>query len=115
MTVTADEVVEQMRTLVIDNMGDRAPGETIQSCLDAAARRLGISYARAWSYWYGRVRRVPAEEYENARRRALENERLKLEQLRQEIAEREQRIAQMDAEARAVLGAKMRRVAGRED
>ena len=118
MTVTADDVVDEMRSLVVANMGDRAPGETIQRCLETAARNLGISYARAWSYWYRRVRKVPAEELENARIRNLENERRHIARLRQEIAERENRIAQMQVAARkdsTDVGARSRRIAGRED
>lgn len=83
--VTADDVVSEVRTTVRDTVGPRPPGETIERAIERAAHRLGISYARAWSYWYGRVRHVPAEELLNIRVRAEARRKKRIVELEEEI------------------------------
>jgi hypothetical protein len=82
---TADDVIAEVRTTVRDTVGPRSPGETIERALERAAHRLGISYSRAWSYWYGRVRLVPAEELLNIRARAEARRRERIVELEEEI------------------------------
>ena len=84
------QVLEEVRTTVRDTVGPRSPGETIERALERAAHRLGISYARAWSYWYGRVRQVPAEELLNIRARAEARRKERIDELREEIRRLEQ-------------------------
>lgn len=83
---TADEVMSEVRTAVRDTVGPRSPGETIERSIERAAFRLGISYSRAWAYWYGKVRNVPADEYLNIRARAEARRRERIVELQAEIA-----------------------------
>lgn len=84
--VTADEVVREMRGSLIEVAGSRAPGETIERWLERAARRLGITYARASNYWHCRVRRVDAAEYLTIQRRAQAHALQRIKNLRAELA-----------------------------
>ena len=113
MNAVADSLPEKMRALVVLEMGDRKPGETYDRCFERAATALGITHSLVWRLWHRRAKRIDDRQYEEARKRALENERHRLVQLRQEIAEREKRIAQMEGETRADVAAYLRRVAGR--
>lgn len=83
--VTAHDVVAEVRTTVRDTVGPRFPGETIERALERAATRLGISYSRAWAYWYGKVRQVPAEELLNIRARAVARRKERVIELEEEI------------------------------
>lgn len=86
--VTADDIRAQVRTLMVDVGGPRRPGETMQRWIDRAGRAIGLTYARAYSVWYGRVISLAAEEIDNIRRRAW--------------VSLEQAEARADAEAAAV-------------
>ena len=58
----------------------------MERAIERAAHRLGISYSRAWAYWYGKVRQVPADEYLNIRARAEARRRERIGELQAEIA-----------------------------
>ena len=98
--VTADEVRDMVRTAVRDTVADerkdRGPGETIERCLEYAARQLGTTYARAWALYYGRARQIPAEEFLNIQRRRAAQKQRRLDYLRAELARVEAEIAQED-------------------
>lgn len=83
---TADQVMSEVRTAVRDTVGPRSPGETMERAIERAAFRLGISYSRAWAYWYGKVRNIPADEYLNIRARAEARRRERIVELQAEIA-----------------------------
>jgi len=83
---TADEVMAEVRTAVKDTVGPRSPGETMERALERAAYRIGISYSRAWAYWYGKVRQIPADEYLNIKARAAARRRERIVELQAEIA-----------------------------
>ena len=85
MQATADDVMREVRSAVVDT-AKCSPGETVQRRLEQAAYRLGISYSRAWAYWYQKVRNVPAEEYLQIKGKADAVRRRRIEELRQEIA-----------------------------
>lgn len=84
--VTADGVLHEMRSALVQVAGSREPGETIERWLERAARRLGIPYARAFNYWHRRVRRVDAVEYLAVQRRAKAHASARIEELRAELA-----------------------------
>ena len=84
--VSPDDVVDEMRTLLVQEMPDRSPGETITRCLETAAYRLGISFSRAQSYWWRKVRLVPAQEADLMRARAREARLRKIEELERQLA-----------------------------
>ena len=84
--VSADDVVDEMRSLLVQEMPDRSPGETITRCLETAAYRLGISFSRAQSYWWRKVRLVPAQEADRMRTRAREARQRKIEELEATLA-----------------------------
>jgi hypothetical protein len=58
----------------------------MERTIERAAHRLGISYSRAWAYWYGKVRNVPADEYLNVKARADARRRERIVELQAEIA-----------------------------
>lgn len=81
--VTADDIRTQVKDLMRDVGGPRRPGETMERWIDRAGRSLGLSFARSYSVWYGRVCRLGADEIDNIRRRAW----LSLEQVEARAAE----------------------------
>lgn len=83
---TADGVMREMRGSLVEVAGSRAPGETIERWLERGARRLGITYARAFNYWHCRVRRVDAHEADNIRNRAKAHAARRVVELRAELA-----------------------------
>ena len=87
---TADDVMSEMREAVKEAM---PPGERIQRGLETAARRLGITYSRAWALWYGKARRVDAHEADNVRRRLVQQRVREVARLRARIEELEHQIA----------------------
>ena len=62
-SITAPEVAEQMRSMIVDAGGGRGMGETYEQMVWRAARALGLPFARAWSYFYRKVKNPPAAEY----------------------------------------------------
>ena len=103
--VTADDVVAEMRKIVVSEMPDRSPGETITRCLEAAAYRLGISFSRAQAYWWRKVRQVPAQEADLMRARARASRRKKIAELQTELARLEAEIASENLETSPARGA----------
>lgn len=92
--MTDVSAVEEMRDHLIVAMGERAPGETIERCLERAARALGIPFSRARNYWWRRVRRVDVEEADAVRARAAE---IRRERLQQMVADYEREAAAYEA------------------
>ena len=112
--VTADDVVAEMRAIVVDEMPDRSPGETITRCLEAAAYRLGISFSRAQAYWWRKVRQVPAHEADLMRARARASRRRKIAELQTELARLEAELVSETTElGSAGVGPNVDRVAPR--
>ena len=84
------------------------PGDAVKSGINRAARRLGIGYRRATSFWYGTAHSVRADEADQlraARREMLTQRMRRLEDerdlIRQKLAALEQSNADM---ARALDG-----------
>lgn len=111
---TMDEVAHQMRGALVQVAGGREPGETIERWLERGARRLGITYARAFNYWHRRVRRVDAVEYLVITRRAEAHARQRILNLRAELAQLEGRPIAQEASA-PVDAAADRVLAGPQD
>ena len=100
--ITGDDVLSIAQDAVKETMPERGPGQTIQRCLEVAAFRLGISYSRAWSLYYGKARQVRAEEFQNIERRREIQRRQRIARLRAEIAQLEARIAEDDGTDTAI-------------
>ena len=60
---TSAEIAEQMRSIIVDAGGGRGMGETYDQMVWRAARALGLTFARAWSYFYFKVKNPPAADY----------------------------------------------------
>jgi hypothetical protein len=78
------------------------PGDKVKAAIDRAARRVGLTYWRAFDIWYGKARRIETFEAEaiaaaldRKRREAVRNE---LHDIRTRIAVLEARLSQTDAE-----------------
>lgn len=69
--VTNGQLVDEMRGLIEQAVGQRGLGETVSRCLERASRYLGMPYKRVHSYWYRQVSIVRADELENARRKIM--------------------------------------------
>ena len=54
------DILKEMTEIVRDAAGPRTGSAKEQ--IDLAARRLGISFSRAKSYWYGAIRNISATE-----------------------------------------------------
>lgn len=74
--VTKEQTLDEMRLHVITAAGVRDMGETIERCIERAARRLGFTFARAKSFWNRTARSVEAHEIINARQRIAAMEQL---------------------------------------
>jgi hypothetical protein len=68
MTLSEAALAEEMAGYVRTCAEPISAGETVDQWIARAARRIGISYARARKYWYRDCPRVPALEYLLARR-----------------------------------------------
>lgn len=66
---TAPSVVHEMRDHVM-GVARTHGGRSVKSMIAHAAKKLGITPARAENYWYGEVRRVEAQEADQIRERA---------------------------------------------
>lgn len=97
--VTADSVMREMRGALVTVAGSREPGETIERWLERGARRLGITYARAFGYWHRRVRRVGAVEYLVVQQRVEAHAAGRIKALRAELACLEGRPIEISAAA----------------
>lgn len=95
-------------------------GEQVPHAISRAARRLGFSKGRVQSFWYGKARNPSPEEYETARKVAVQHAR-DLELFRDEqrrafeiLARLEARIAALDEAPSQPRTTEVRPVAGRE-
>ena len=70
-------------------------GESVKALIAKAARKVGLSYSRAFSLWYGRGV-VRAEELERVRALLRTNRQ---ENLNAEIAELRERLARLEEQA----------------
>ena len=92
VTVVSDTTVSEMQRIVRSAAEPAVPGESVKAALGRAARRLGLGYRRARTFWYGDACSV----------RAWEADRLRTLQLRL-IEERLQRLDHERAMLRAQL------------
>ncbi|UNC12882.1 hypothetical protein FE249_00880 [Acidiphilium multivorum] len=60
-------VSDEMMAIVRGAAAPVCPGDTVGALMRRAARRLGLSPRRVRAYWYGEVKRVPAEEADRLR------------------------------------------------
>ena len=61
-------------------------GDSVQSCIERAARRAGLSFTRAKRIWYGETRLIRAEEADMIRASAAAV-RARQDHLRHQLAE----------------------------
>lgn len=80
------DVMADMRATVREAAWPAEPGEPVKAAIRRAARRLGLSFARAHGYWYGRARSVPADEWVAAQDARLRLRRERADRLRAELA-----------------------------
>ncbi len=80
------DVLADMRATVREAAWPAEPGEPVKAAIRRAARKLGLSFARAHGYWYGRARSVPADEWVAAQHARLRLRRERAERLRAELA-----------------------------
>ena len=79
-------VADEMHALVREAAEPVPPGDSVKAAINRAARSLGISTARARSYWYRLVKLVPAEEADALRKRRNEIRELRIQRLEHELA-----------------------------
>lgn len=72
---------------------------SVKRGLDNAARALGISHSRAWSFYYGKARQVLAHEMDEVRRRFAALKKSRIGRLKAEI----RRLEGLDVELSARL------------
>lgn len=75
----------------------RPVGDSVKSAIVRAARRAGIGYERAKSFWYGEARRVDASEMDALRAVAAKRQHQAEEIARHEYRELLDRIARLEA------------------
>lgn len=110
----------EMERLVRLAASPMIPGEQVPHAIARAARRLGFAKGRVQSFWYGKARNPSPEEYEAARKVAVQHAR-DLELLRDEhrraveiLARIEARLTALDTSQNQPSAASLRELAGRE-
>lgn len=87
----------------------RPGGDLVKRAIERAARVTGLTYTRAWDIWYGKARRIDADEAERIadalQKKREEEARNEIHDLRTRLLKMESRIAAEAANrTSAVLG-----------
>ena len=96
-----ERCLAEARLIVREAAEPASPGDSVKSAIRRAARRLGLTAARAHGHWYGRVRWVPAHEMDALRARRHE---LALEELRRSDERAALLRARLGTDAHQVVG-----------
>lgn len=92
VTAMSDAIVAEMQTIVRRAAEPWRPGDSVKAAIDRAARRLGIGFRRARTFWYGVPCAVRAAEADLLRAADLQGLRVRREALAAEMAEIEARL-----------------------
>lgn len=83
---SATAILDEMHQLVRSAAATAPPGSSVKACILQAARRLGLTYARARAHWYREARSVSATEWLAAEEARMRLRRERAAQLRAELA-----------------------------
>jgi hypothetical protein len=108
---TAESIRDEMAAIV-ELAGDPAPGDPVKVWLHRAARRLGITYSKAFRIRYQRSIRLDAETVDNMRARRRELLEAQAERAAADLAELKQKLRELDDAADVRLSAKAFGVSG---
>lgn len=101
-----ENYAEHMREFLLDAGGSRQHGESRERWLERAARRCGLSYRRAKSFYYRETKRVEIGEYDRAKQaahvaklREIAELRARLDRLEKDVAPKTSTPAPEDSRA----------------
>jgi hypothetical protein len=112
VSATYSEALSGLRRLA----EPRPAGDRVKSAIARAARRAGLTYWRAYDIWYGKARRIDADELSaivaagTAKKREARDDLLNLAEDFSILAER---VSRVDPEMAGPFADAMRDVAGR--
>ncbi|HKW23538.1 MAG TPA: hypothetical protein VJO13_19305 [Ktedonobacterales bacterium] len=110
-------LVAEMQAIVRQAAEPRQPLDSQKGAIGRAATALGLTYRRAFSFWYGHTEKVRVSPEEAARLRA-EADRLRLariERLEREIAELRRQCREIRADRLAAGNRGVSAAVGRSD